>query len=214
MPLTVCFIPEDSSYKPTARAVADLLELLLQNDYVDNEDALLDIEFKGGHHRQGASDTISVIDAAEVLEETDDEQLLDYTVDNMQGKPSVAELFENCDRKEISRTGVVAVRVFDRLYPIFDSQEHYTIRCSKCNAETPHDEWEYSGTAKCCPKCGACEELHMLDFFPKIEFARLIVEISDLVFTGTVPKLRQGQSFLSELGEVFQTEMKKVWYNM
>jgi len=214
MEMVFCLIPEDKFFKPAAADVAGVLKLLLAEDYIDNDEVYLDLAYENGHHRPGASDMTTVADAAAALEEADDLELTDFTLENIRGTSRIPELFENCDRKNLSLMGWLAIRVFEQTYPLLDSEEEHKIRCGFCGHETDQQEWTGRGRLWRCPACDRLEEMHALHFSPPVEFARLIIEISDLPFTEAPPRLKQDEEFMEEIGDILGCELKPVWYRM
>ena len=214
MEIVFCITPEDRFFKPAAADVAGILKLLVTEDYVDNDDVYLDIAYDNGHHRPGASDMTTVADVVAELEGADDLELTDFSVENIRGTNRIPELFENCDQKNLSLMGWLAVRVFEEAYPLLDSEEGHRIRCGFCGHEMDQQEWTAEDRLWRCPACDRLEEMHALDFSPPVEFARLIIEISDLAFTEAPPLLKQDNEFMGEIGGILGCELKPVWYRM
>jgi len=214
MPVVFCFIPDDPAFKPSAASVAAVLKFMLDGQYIDNDDVYLDIAYENGHHRPGASQPTTVDAAAAVLEESDEIELTSYAVENIRGSEKVPPLFENCNQKNRSLVGWLAVRVSDVPYPLFDSGTDYSIRCSYCGRVANQREWPAESSMRTCPACGQADQMHLLDFIPKVEFARFVLEISELVFDDTPPRLAESTDFAVRLQELLGTELKPVWYEM
>jgi len=214
MPIVFCFIPDDIALKPSADSIARLLSFMIESEYVDNDSVYLDIAYESGHHRPGASTATTVDAAAAVLKESDEAELSDYCIENIRGTAKIPLLFENANQKNLSLVGWLAVRVFEQPYPLFDSTEDYTIKCSYCGHEANQRLWQAQGSMRTCPSCGQADEMHLLDFFPKVEFARFVLEISELVFLDSPPRLAPGHEFLPKLQETLGAELKPVWYEM
>jgi len=214
MPVAFCFIPDERSLKPAAADVAKLLKFLLDDDYVDNEKVYLDIAYENGHHRPGASDMITLADAAGVLEQSDDAELRNFFVENIRGTAKIPQLFENCDQKNLALMGWLAVRVFEEPYPIIGSEVEYSIRCAFCGMQSRQQQWGCEGDLRRCPACEKAEEMYLLDFSPKVEFARFVLEITELDFTDTPPRLKPDSQFLSLLEDALGADMKPAWYEM
>jgi len=214
MEIVFCLIPEDKFFKPAVADVARILRLLLTEEYIDNEEVYLDIAYENGHHRAGASDMTTVADAVAELEAADDLELIGFSVENIRGTGKIPEIFENCDRRNLSLMGWLAARVFEDPYPILDSQEEYTISCAFCGREARQEEWTSAGNLWRCPECERLEEMHALDFSPRVEFARFIFEISELVFTQTPPRVNPHEKLIDEMAEILGCELKPIWYRM
>ena len=214
MEIVFCLIPEDRSFKPAVSDVAELLRFLLENDYIDNEDVYLDIAYDSGHHRTGTSDTITAEDAAAELQAGDDIEINDFSIENIRGTSRVPELFENCNQKNQSLTGWLAIRVFEEPYPILDTEEDYSVRCGFCGHEANHKQWAAEGTLWRCPACDSIEDMQALDFSPAVEFARFILEISELVFTDFPPQPGPCTPLTQQVGKILGCELKPVWYRI
>ena len=214
MPTVFCLIPQDASFKPRTDSVAGLLRFLLEQEFVDNDEVYLDIAYENGHHRPGASTLTTVENAASELERCDDLEVTDFFVENVRGTAKIPQLFENADQKNLSLVGWLAVRVFDEPYPIFSSDAEYKIRCGFCGRESDLRDWGRQDKLRCCPACGQCEELDKLDFSPKVEFARFILEISELVFSEPIPRLKPDTDLPAKLQEIIGAELRPIWYEM
>ena len=214
MPTVFCLIPQDRTFKPRAADVAAVLTFLLDQEYIDNDDVYLDIAYEDGHHRPGASDMITVETVAGELAQADDIELTDFFVENIRGTARIPQLFENSDQKNLSLVGWLAVRIFEQPYPIFASDERYLIRCAACGRQAAQDEWSQQGTLRRCPACDELEELHQLQFSPAVEFARFILEISELVFTDGQPRLKPEIELVEKLQDILGTPLKAISYQM
>ena len=214
MPIVFCLIPQDASFKPRAAAVAALVRLLLDQEFIDNDEVYLDVAYENGHHRPGVTDMITVEAAAAELEKCDDLAVTDFFVENIRGTARIPQLFENSDQKNRSLVGWLAVRVFDEPYPMFSSATEYSVRCGFCGHEAGVREWGCQGKLFRCPACGQCDELHNLDFSPAVEFARFVLEISELVFTDDIPRLKPDAELAAKLQEILGAELRPIWYEM
>ncbi|NQT19066.1 MAG: hypothetical protein HQ592_05125, partial [Planctomycetes bacterium] len=141
MEIVFSLIPEDKFFKPAAGDVATLLKTLLIDEYIDDEEVYLDVGYESGHHRPGASTLTTVVKAAAALEECDDRELADFSVENIRGTSKIPELFENCDQQNLSLMGWLAVRVFENAYPILDSDVERSVVCTFCGREASHQQW-------------------------------------------------------------------------
>ena len=214
MEIVLSLIPEDRYFKPAAGDVAGLLKMLLMEEYIDNEEVYLDVGYDSGHHRPGASTMTSIEKAAAVLENCDDAEVTDFSIESIRGTSSVPDLFENCDHQNLSLMGWLAVRVFENAYPILDLEAERTVMCAFCGRESGQQQWSSKDDLWRCPGCGQLEEMHALDFRPPIEFARFVLEISELVFTEMPPRLERAASLIDEIGDILGCDLKPVWYRI
>lgn len=214
MEIVFSLIPKDKFFKPAAGDVATLLKMLLMEDYIDNEEVYLDIGYDNGHHRPGASTMTSIEKAAAVLAECDDAELTDFSVESIRGTSKMPKLFENCDHQNLSLTGWLAVRVFENAYPILDSEAERTIACGFCGRESGQQQWSSKDDLWRCPGCSQLEEMHALDFRPPVEFARFVLEISELVFTEAPPRVDPDAKLIDEIAAILGCDLKPVWYTI
>jgi len=212
--IVVCLIPEDPSFKPAAADVAHLLRVLVRADYVDNDEVYLDIAFETGHHLPGASTMTTLENAADKLEQQDDALLAGFSIENIRGTSKIPDQFENCDQRNLSLMGWMALRVFEEAYPIFDSEEDYWVTCASCGHQASQSEWASDGRLWRCPRCEHGADLVALDFYPRVDFARFIFEVSELVFTGTPPRLVPNADLKAEIEGALGCDLKMVWYRM
>ena len=212
--IVVCLIPENPTFKPAAADVAQLLRVLVRADYADNDEVYLDIGFENGHHLPGASTMITMEHAAEELEKQDDATLAGFSVENIRGTSKIPNQFENCDQRNLSLMGWLAVRVFEEPYPIFDLEKDYWIACDQCGHQGGQAEWTADGSLRRCPQCGHGSDLIRLDFHPPVDFARFIFEVSELVFNESPPLLLPGSSLKGEAEGALGCDLKMVWYRM
>jgi len=212
MPVAFCFIPQDVSFRPAAADVARLLRFLLEDDLADNGGVYVDITCESGYHRPGTSDLVTLEAAADALEKADCDAA-GFAVENIRGTGRIPMLFENADQRNLSLMGWLSVRAFDEPYPLIDSDADYRVTCAGCGAVRPQQEWASDGTARRCPDCGQSFAPHELEYDPKMEWARFIIEISDLEFVDEPPRLAPGDPLSRELPGILGTPLKTAWYH-